>query len=167
MKHPNILKAADGAWEKRGSGKKFEVMRKALGQVAGSKQLGCSLYRQAPGKKAFPYHFHLGIEEAIFVLQGRARLRLGDDAFELGKGDYVALPTGPKHAHQIESVGSVDLEYLCFSTMTDPDVVVYPDSEKVGLAAGFSCPEEKPLFRFFKDGTHVPYWTGELDDESQ
>ncbi len=57
--------------------------------MAGGKRLGCSLYELPPGKKSWPYHYHTGNEEAIFVLEGG-----GGDERTLESGDYAAFPVG-------------------------------------------------------------------------
>ena len=112
------------------------VKTKRLGAAAGGKKLGCSLYEQPPGKRAFPYHCHFANEEAVYVLEGEGTLRIGAKEVPLRAGDYVALPVGEETAHQIINSSTATLRYLCFSTSIEPEVVKYPDSGKVGLMAG-------------------------------
>jgi uncharacterized cupin superfamily protein len=80
---------------------KFGYRRKQLSSAAGGEKLGCSLYEVLPGGKAWPYHYHLGKEEAIYVLIGSGTLRLGEREVALSRGDYVALPVEEAGAHQI------------------------------------------------------------------
>jgi len=54
-----------------------------------------------PGGRAWPYHYHLGKEEAIYVLIGSGTLRLGEREVTLSRGDYVGLPVEEAGAHQI------------------------------------------------------------------
>jgi uncharacterized cupin superfamily protein len=54
-----------------------------------------------PGGRAWPYHYHLGNEEAIYVLIGSGTLRLGEREVTLSRGDYVGLPVEEAGAHQI------------------------------------------------------------------
>ncbi len=164
MAHPNVVHSEDLAWEHRQGGGDFETWRRPLAQEAGGQKLGCSLYRQPPGKKAFPYHCHYAIEEGVYVLSGKADIRIGEETVSIGPGDYVALPTGRAFAHQIVNSGPEDLVYLCFSTMDDPDVVAYPDSDKVGAVAGFASGGDR-LTAFFPRKAAVPYWTGEVDED--
>lgn len=65
--------------------------RKKLGD-AGGDRLGCSLYELPPGARAWPYHYHTGNEEALYVLSGAGELRLDGDRYALEPGDYVAFP---------------------------------------------------------------------------
>ncbi|WP_458187963.1 cupin domain-containing protein [Haladaptatus sp. NG-WS-4] len=106
--------------------------RKQLGAVVDGDQLGCSLYDLPLGRRSWPYH-HTANEEAMFVLSGRGTLRLDDEKTSLTEGDYVALPADESGGHRVINDSDEPLTYLMVSTMVDPDVVVYPDSEKVGV----------------------------------
>ncbi len=56
------------------------------------------------------------------------------------------------------------LRYLCFSTMVEPDVTVYPDSGKVGIFGGAAPggPKEKrTLSKFLRGDAEVGYYDGE------
>lgn len=137
--------------------------RKQLGEAAGGEKLGASLYELPPGAKSWPYHYHEANEEAVFVLDGDGTLRIGGDEISLEAGDYVALPTGESGAHRVVNDGDEPLRYLMVSTMVDPDVLVYPDSQKVGVMAG-SAPggrSGRSLSSFFRLADDVSYWDGE------
>lgn len=45
-----------------------------------------------------PLHRHNSSHEAIYVLEGSARLRLGDKEFTLESGDYASIPPGTMHS---------------------------------------------------------------------
>lgn len=161
--------------------------RKQLGTAGGSERLGASLYELPPGAESWPYHYHTGNEEAIYVLEGEGTLRIGDEnewsRYPLQAGDYVALPPGPGSAHRVSNTGSSDgdsagsvevpdgddadrapLRYLVFSTMNEPDITVYPDSEKIGLFAG-AAPggdgSERVVDGYYPRDAAVDYWDGE------
>ena len=68
---------------------------------AGGEKLGCSLYEVPPGRRAWPYHYHLANEEAIYVLEGSGTLRIGGEEIRVSQGDYVALPASAQAAHQL------------------------------------------------------------------
>jgi uncharacterized cupin superfamily protein len=141
--------------------------RAQLGRAAGSEKLGCSLYEIPPGKKAWPYHFHTGNEEAMYVLAGEATLRTPEGEQTASAGSYAAFPTGGDGAHEVRNDGDDTLRYLAFSTMRDPDVLGYPDSEKVGVLAG-SAPggesSERVFSEFFFERDAVDYWDGEAEE---
>jgi quercetin 2,3-dioxygenase len=52
---------------------------------------------------AVPLHGHKGSHEAIYVLEGSARLRLGDSEFALEGGDYASVPPGTAHSFTFTS----------------------------------------------------------------
>ena len=138
--------------------------RKKLAAAAGGKQLGASLYRIAPGARPWPRHAHLANEEAVFVLEGAGEIRIGERTLPLRAGDYVALPAGPGNAHQICNRSDSELVFLCVSTMREPDIIVYPDSAKVGLFAGAAPggpPQELTLRKFLALDGEVDYWQDE------
>jgi uncharacterized cupin superfamily protein len=128
--------------------------------VAGGQKLGCSLYEQPPGKRAFQYHFHTANEEAVYVLEGEGTLRIGAREVPLRAGDYVALPVGEETAHQVINTSGSTLRYLCISTMLEPEIVKYPDTNKIGIMAGLPpAPALRAILRL--GGEPVDYWDGE------
>jgi uncharacterized cupin superfamily protein len=133
----------------------------ATGLDPGGEKLGCSLYEVPPGHRAWPYHYHLANEEAIYVLQGSGTLRIDERQITLSWGDYVAMPVGEHGAHQIINSSDGPLRYLCFSTMIEPDAMVYPDSNKIGLCAG-SAPggsnEKRTVSKFLRADAEVGYY---------
>jgi uncharacterized cupin superfamily protein len=151
-------------WDEQSHGPLTAFKRKQLGAAANGSKLGCSLYELAPGKKAWPYHFHTANEEAIYVLEGAGTLRLGGREVPIAKGDYVSIKGGPEGAHQVVNTSEGRLRYLCFSTMIEPEVSVYPDSRKVSVMAG-SAPggskEKRTVHHAFPIAMSVDYWHGE------
>ena len=134
--------------------------RKRLGEAAGGDRLGCSLYELPAGARAWPYHYHTANEEAIYVLSGRGTLRLDGDTHQIREGEYVALPADETGAHQVVNDASTPLRYLMISTMVEPDVAVYPDTDSFGVFVG-SPPgrsEERPLSGFYRIDDDVNYW---------
>ena len=143
--------------------------RKRLADAADGEALGASLYELPPGGKSWPYHYHTGNEEAIYVLAGEGTLRVGDDENDehrsVEAGDYVALPAGPDSAHRVENPSDEPRRFLALSTMRDPDVTVYPDSGKIGVYAGSppgGDPDERVVDGYYRTEEAVDYW---LDEE--
>ncbi|WP_435344288.1 cupin domain-containing protein [Haloarchaeobius sp. HRN-SO-5] len=140
--------------------------RKRLASAAGGEELGCSLYELPPGGRSWPYHYHTGNEEALFVLAGSGSLRHGDETVPLSANDYVALPAGEAGGHRVVNDTDDPLRYLMVSTMHDPDVTVYPDSGKIGVFAG-SPPggsDERSVHGYYRRDDDVDYWAGEESD---
>ncbi len=157
-----LVHEEDVAWVESQQGSVFENRRRMLGRAAGGEGLGCSLTEVPPGKTAWPFHAHLGNEEALYVLRGRATLRLGDEHHPLKPGDYVALPASADAAHQIINTSEETFAYLALSTMRPTDVVLYPDSGKRGVfAGGAPGSASRTLTAFVPEDADVEYWHGE------
>jgi uncharacterized cupin superfamily protein len=119
----------------RGNGKQFAVKWGRVGPLLGLNGLGCAVHVVPPGKKAFPFHRHHVMDELFFIVSGSGDYRFGEETFPVRAGDIVAAPAGSK-AHQLINTGSGDLRYLGISTMGGVDLVDYPDSKKIAVAAG-------------------------------
>jgi uncharacterized cupin superfamily protein len=138
----------------------FTTLRAMIGQQAGAHGLGLSLWELQAGEAAYPYHFHLGDEELVIVLDGGLSLRTPDGWRELEPGEVVSFPIGPSGAHQLVNWTDGTVRFLSFSTAGHPDTVVYPDSHKLGAAerrpGGFTMRIE-----YDESDTQVAYWKGE------
>jgi uncharacterized cupin superfamily protein len=137
----------------------FVCRRARIGRQAGAAKLGASLWEIPPGQAAYPYHYHLGEEELLFVLSGTLALRTPTGWSELAEGDVVSFPTGEEGAHQVVNRGSEPVRLLAISTGGAPDLVVYPESGKVG--AFERLPEGGGMHALFKQESAVDYWEGE------
>jgi len=135
--------------------------RKKLAAADGGDRVGCSLYELPPGERSWPYHYHEGNEEAVYVLAGSGRLRTLEGELPLEPGDYAALPAGREGAHRVVNDGDDSLRYLVVSTMVTPDVTVYPDSDAVGVFTGAAPGGEgdRPVHGYFPRSAAVDYWT--------
>jgi uncharacterized cupin superfamily protein len=162
-RHTNVVNADEVDWKTDGNGDRFEFERKWLTSCTGAKKLGCSIYRVAPGKTAFPFHKHFTNEEAIFIISGTGTMRMDEEKVSVRSGDFISMiPDGP--SHQLINTGDSDLEYLCMSTMIDPDITLFPDSDKVIAFAGSGPGGDKSARTFngiYKANSTVGYY----DDE--
>jgi uncharacterized cupin superfamily protein len=138
----------------------FIQKRVRVGQQAGAARLGASAYELPPGTTPFPYHLHYANEELLIVLSGSPSLRLPDGWHELASGDVVAFRVGEEGAHQVSNPSSEPARVLIVSTMVGPEVVRYPDSDKV--AARAVAPGGQPGFMgVFSTADSVDYWKDE------
>jgi uncharacterized cupin superfamily protein len=127
-----------------------------VGKRLGAEKIGGSLYEVDPGKKLWPYHLHHANEEWLLVVRGLPTLRSPDGERELAEGDVVCFPRGPAGAHQVLNRSDEPVRVLMLSTMVMPEIVEYPDSEKVGARDA----EGKRLF-LTRAGVPVEFWDGE------
>jgi uncharacterized cupin superfamily protein len=138
----------------------FRWRGEQVGRKAGAEHLGASVYELLPGEATFPYHYHHANEELLIVLRGRPYLRGPDGWRQLDEGEVVAFPVGERGAHQIANRSDEAVRLLMVSEMVSPEVVVYPDSGKVGAR------ERAPgtgtgLRETFRSSDQVDYWDGE------
>jgi uncharacterized cupin superfamily protein len=135
MTEKPVINVDDVPLADRGNGKSFAVKYGRVGPKLGLRALGCSLHVVPPGKKAFPFHRHHVMDELFYVVSGEGEYRWGSEKMAVRTGDIVGAAAGTQ-AHQLVNTGKHDLRYLGISSMSEVDIVEYPDSGKIGAAAG-------------------------------
>lgn len=156
-----IVNIADVALHDAGNGRGFNAKIGRAGALLGLGRLGCSLTVVPPGQRAWPFHRHHVSDELFYIVSGSGEVRLNDRTLPVRAGDLVANPAGAE-AHQIVNTGTSDLRYLAISDIGTVDIIEYPDSGKVGMAAGvrngdLSTASYKAIGRI----TPADYWDGE------
>jgi uncharacterized cupin superfamily protein len=137
----------------------FRARRARIGYELGTEALGASVWEVPPGEAAYPFHFHYSDEELVIVLRGRPTLRTPAGTRELEEGEAVRFPLGEEGAHQILNRSAEPAVFLAISSSGQTDVVVYPDSNKLGF--GERLPRGGGLRAFFHLPDQVDYWDGE------
>jgi uncharacterized cupin superfamily protein len=135
MSEKTVINIDDVPLQDRGNGKQFAVRWGRVGPLLGLAGLGCAVHVVPPGKRAFPFHRHHVMDELFFVVSGKGEYRFGESRLPVRGGDIVAAPAGTQ-GHQLINTGSEDLRYLGISSGGGVDVVDYPDSGKIAVAAG-------------------------------
>ena len=137
----------------------FRSKRARIGYELGSETVGVSLWELPPGEAAYPYHFHYSDEEVVIVLRGRTTLRAPEGERVIDLGEAVRFELGPDGAHQVHNPTEETVRFLSVSGNGRPDIVVYPDSNKISAA---ERPPHGPGLRTYFDLDHqVDYWQGE------
>lgn len=125
-----------------------------IGRAIGARHLAGQLVVMEPGERPYPYHWEAGQEEWLLVLEGAPGVRTPEGEQVLRAGDVVCFPAGPGGAHAVSNPGDATARLIIFSDRRSPNVVVYPDSRKVGVrAAG--------VRHSFPEASAVDYWDGE------
>lgn len=80
-----------------------------IGQRDGAANFSLRYFEIAPGgQSSLDCHAH---DHGVFVLHGRAQVRMGADTVEAGEGDVLYIP--PHEAHQLVNIGTGPLGFLC------------------------------------------------------
>jgi uncharacterized cupin superfamily protein len=126
----------------------FRHVATSVGLRLGARRIGASVYQAEAGLPIWPYHYHHGIEEWLYVIAGAPVLREPAGERILTPGDLVCFPSGHVGAHTLKGPGRL----VIFATGHDvePYMSVYPDSDKVSGPEGI-----------FLRSSAVGYWHGE------
>jgi uncharacterized cupin superfamily protein len=135
----------------------FHRFSTRVGDAIGGTRIGATLYELGEGERVCPFHYHYGQEEWLYVVSGQPTLRGPEGKRKLRAGDAVCFPTGPEGGHDVRGPGRV----LVLSANGWPEVVVYPDSDKLG-ARPAPWPEHPEDRGNFRRSDAVDYWDGEL-----
>jgi uncharacterized cupin superfamily protein len=127
-----------------------------FGKPLGASRIGGTVYDLPPGQALCPYHYELGDEEWLIVLTGNPTVRHPGGEERLDPGDVVCFPAGPEGAHKVANAADAEAEarVLMVSTLREPSVAVYPDSDKIGVFAD-------DLRLLVRRDSGVDYWDGE------
>ena len=134
----------------------------ALGPKLGAERIGAGLYKVDAGRWVWPYHYHHGVEEWLYVVSGSPVLRDRRGERTLTAGDLVCFPSGHVGAHTVGGPG----RFVMFSMggWPEPSVCVYPDSDKVGPRPGDTGVPGLDNLDFPREAA-VDYWFGEGSSE--
>ena len=127
-----------------------------IGGRLGAVGLGASLYELPPGESTWPFHYEHASEEWVFVVSGRPTLRAVDGEQELEPGDVVVFPRGPAGAHKVTNATDEPARVILFSSKSPLEVVMYPDSGKLGVWT-----LEDGYIGMVRDEPKLDYWDGE------
>jgi uncharacterized cupin superfamily protein len=126
----------------------FRHVAASVGLRLGARRIGASVYQAEAGMPIWPYHYHHGIEEWLYVIAGAPVLRESAGERILTPGDLACFPSGHLGAHTVKGPG----RFVIFAAgqNVEPWMTVYPDSDKISGPGGI-------LLR----SSAVGYWHGE------
>jgi len=104
--------------------------------LGGPEESGITVYELPPRQAVCPYHYEVGEEEWLLVLEGNPTLRHPEGSDRLEPWDVVFFEKGSAGAHGIGNESEETARVLMFSTVVVPTATVYPDSDKVGIWTG-------------------------------
>jgi uncharacterized cupin superfamily protein len=121
----------------------------------GSERIGAALYDLPEAERTWPYHYHHGVEEWLYVVAGSPTVRTPAGEQTLRPGDVLCFPANEQGAHTVIGPGKV----LILSANRAPSIAVYPDSDKIGTRPGTAAGRQDNLD--FRRQDAVDYWEGE------
>ncbi|MBY9080766.1 cupin domain-containing protein [Paenibacillus sp. HN-1] len=115
-----------------------------------------AFYEIPPGKSGYPYHYHAKNEEIFYIISGEGTLKSPSGERTVGPGDIIVCPLLEGGAHKLTNSSATEsLVYLDIDILHFPELIYYPDSNKVGV---FASGEMK---KFYKTDSDVDYYEGE------
>jgi uncharacterized cupin superfamily protein len=138
--------------EEYAHGERFGARFRSLGDFGGGEHVGVSMEALAPGKQAYPAHYHMLEEEHLLVLEGALTLRLGERSYEMKAGDYVCFHAGQPIGHAMFNHTASPCRYLIIGERDGRDVVVHTDTGRVGV---------RLMGEGYRRSASMEYWDGE------
>jgi uncharacterized cupin superfamily protein len=106
---------------------------RSIARAVGAERTGFGLYELEPGQSTWPYHFELGSEEWLFVVEGEVTLRTPEGERALRAGDVVCFVEGPAGAHAVRNDSDATARFAMPSVDEPTNAAVYPDSNSFVL----------------------------------
>ncbi len=125
-----------------------------VGYFIGAEHLGYQVVRLPPGARFCPVHAEFSEEELFVVFEGEPSIRTPKEILRCRRGDFIAFPTGPKHAHQVINESESDAVLLLLGQNQEQGIVYYPESDKVLV----STPQVRWMVR---NSPQLDYFDGE------
>ncbi len=143
-------------------GEKYAERYAALGPLLDMHHLGVGYSVIPPGKRICPFHNHHANDEFYVVLEGNGTYRTSHAEYAVTAGDVMGAPAGGRDtAHHLINTGATELRVLVASSMREPDVCEYPDSDKFNVLVG---PMGARTFKHIgRRADVVDYYDGEDD----
>lgn len=99
---------------------------KSLGDLTGLAGLGFHLIEVPPGCASTEFHRHYFEEECVYLLEGEAEARIGEDCYPVAAGDFIGYRAGGE-AHSLRNTGTTPLKCIVVGQRLAQDVGDYPD----------------------------------------
>ena len=113
-------------------------------------------YEIMPRKAAYPKHYHSYNTECFYIIDGSGVIETVDSKIKVQSGDIIVFPCGKNGTHKLINASDTNkLLYIDFDTTNSPDIIHYPDTEKVGII------EHNISSTFFRNSDTVDYYDEE------
>ena len=134
----------------------YEYYKKEVTPRSDFKQCYVAFYEIPPMKSNYPYHYHEENTEVFYIIEGNGVLITQDGLIELKAGDTIVCPPGEQGVHKITNTSTDSmLKYIDVDTTNSPDIIHYPDSDKIGII------KHNKSADFYKNNATLDYYEGE------
>ena len=135
---------------------KYEYLKYIPKNEEINNQCSVLFYDIPPQKSNYPYHYHGANIEVFYITSGHGELRTEDGIRTINPGDMIICPPGKGSEHKLTNTSDSEvLSYIEFDTVNHPEVIKYPDSNKVGII------DMNNENTFFKEEYKAKYYDGE------
>ena len=100
-------------------------VNRSLGDRTGLTGFGFHIIDVEPSCESTEHHLHYHEDECVYVLEGTATAFIGDDAFDIGPGDFIGYRKGGL-AHSIRNTGEAVFRCIVVGERLPHDVADYP-----------------------------------------
>lgn len=104
-------------------------INKSLGDLTGLTGFGFHIIEVLPGCESTEFHKHYYEDECIYVLDGSAEARIGDNVYTVKAGDFIGYRAGGE-AHTLKNTSNSTFKCIVVGQRLDHDVGDYPDLKK-------------------------------------
>jgi len=117
--------------------------QRKIGEVGGLTELGARHVVLEPGAWSSQRHWHVGEDELLVMLTGRAVLVEDDGETELAPGDVAIWPKGTRNGHHLINRSTEPCSFVCVSAGKDADGA-YSDIDMMWSESGYSHKDGTP-----------------------
>lgn len=134
----------------------YEFVKYEVTKRSNFNQCYIALYEIPPKKSNFPFHYHDFNTEAFYIISGSGVLETNEGKVNIKQGDIIVCPPKIEGAHKLTNVSEKEnLVYIDFDTTNSPDIIHYPNSDKIGIVV------HNEFSTFFKNDANIDYYDGE------
>jgi uncharacterized cupin superfamily protein len=134
----------------------YEYYKREATKRSDFDQCYVAIYDVPPRKSSYPYHYHTQNTEVFYILNGEGILETVDGNKKISKGNFIVFPSNVEGGHKITNTSETEiLSYIDFDTTNSPDIIHYPNSNKIGIIV------HNESSTFYKKDSNVDYYDGE------
>ena len=117
--------------------------QRKVGEVGGLTELGARHVVLEPGAWSSQRHWHIGEDELLVMLTGRAVLVEDDGETELAPGDVAIWPKGIRNGHHLINRSAEPCSFICVSAGKDVGGA-YSDIDMMWTESGYTHKDGTP-----------------------